>query len=338
MESKKGIMDSHLIRIRCNSNLIPDLVSLLINDSDYIFTQLKLESKGAIMEGLNSSIIKSLSTLLPSLFEQERILNYLDHKTHQIDTLIENKQKQVEILKEQRTAIINQAVTKGLNPDVKMKDSGIEWIGKIPMDWDAVLFKRIYKKIKDGTHGTFERVTDGKPLLSAKNVSTGGIRITDEESLISVEDFHEIVKNGFPQKNDLLLTIVGTIGRTFVYDKDYPLAFQRSVLFIRLKKDVNPYFYYYLFQTSLFLDSLVSLAKTSAQSGVYMKDISDLIVLKLPEKEQKSIAKYLDHKTQQIDIQIEKKQKQVELIQEYRTTLISEAVTGKIDVRGEVIA
>ncbi len=162
------------------------------------------------------------------------------------------------------------------------KDSGIEWIGKIPEHWDIILFKRIILKIKDGTHGTFQRVSNGHPFVSAKNVYDNGIKIGEKESNISEEDYLEITKNGFPSKNDLLITCVGTIGRTYVYDFEKPMAFQRSVTFIRFYDGINPQFYKYYVQSSIYQNLLISLAKTSAQSGIYMGDLMNTTTIKIP--------------------------------------------------------
>jgi restriction endonuclease S subunit len=214
-----------------------------------------------------------------------------------------------------------------MNQYGKYKPSGIEWIGEIPEHWDLVLLKRKLDGLKDGTHGTYLRTNKGRPLLSAKNVYFDGIKISDNESLISEENHDEIVKNGYPQYGDLLLTIVGTIGRCFVYNLEYPLAFQRSVLFLRFKKRVNPKYYYYFFQSPLFSNRLLSLAKTSAQSGVYMNDVAESIVLELPKQEQTAIANYLDEKTAQIDDLIAKKQRLIDLLNEEKTATINQAVT-----------
>lgn len=137
------------------------------------------------------------------------------------------------------------------------KKTEVVGIGDIPDHWNVLLFKRLYSAIKDGTHGTFERISEGQPLLSAKNVFPDGIRTDEAESLISEKDYKEIISNGFPKKNDLLLTIVGTIGRALVYDLDEPLAFQRSVLFIRLRENLNPRFYCYVLQSAFFQHQLI---------------------------------------------------------------------------------
>ena len=278
----------------------------------------------------------ALAVVKPPLKEQQQIANYLDKKTAKIDETIAKNEKLIQLLEEKRVALINQVVTKGLNPDVPMKDSGIEWIGEIPEPWDIVPFKRLFNNIKDGTHGSFQRVSNGKPLLSAKNIFNDTINISENESLISEEDFHAIVSNGFPKRNDLLLTIVGTIGRSCVYDKDYPLAFQRSVSFIRLTQD-NPYFYNYFIKSDIFYSQLMINAKESAQKGVYLNDIKECVVIKPPIETQIEIADYLDNEVSKINKTIVKIKENITLLEEYKTSLIHHAVTGKIDVRGEEI-
>lgn len=211
---------------------------------------------------------------------------------------------------------------------VSYKNSDVESIGNIPSHWKTILFKRVIDKIKDGTHGSFPRVSEGKPFLSAKNVYNDGLRISDTESQISDENHNEIVKNGFPKKDDLLITCVGTIGRTMVYNRDDSLAFQRSVSFLRLNKiKANPNFYKFYVESNFYQSELMNLAKTSAQSGVYMSDISNSQTILPPIEEQTQIANYLDHKTTQIDDLIKKKEKLIELLKEERVAIINQAVT-----------
>lgn len=218
------------------------------------------------------------------------------------------------------------------------KQSGVEWLGEIPNEWNSTIFNRILKEIKDGTHGSFKRVEEGRVLLSAKNVQSDKIEITEDESLICEDDYISIIKNGFPQKNDLLLTIVGTIGRAYVYELDYPLAFQRSVAFLRFKKNNNIKFYYYQVQSNLFLSQLYSLAKTSAQSGVYLSDIKGSIALVPPLLDQNSIVAFLDYKTAQIDNFIANRQKQIELLREQKAGIINKAVTKGINPNAKMKA
>ena len=211
------------------------------------------------------------------------------------------------------------------------KASGVEWLGDIPIDWNATLLNRSLNNIKDGTHGSFKRQDDGKPLLSAKNVQSNKIDISETESVISEEDYDSIVRNGYPRKNDLLLTIVGTIGRAYVYDLDYPLAFQRSVAFLRFNKGNLVEFFYYQVQSNLFVGQLFSLSKTSAQSGVYLSDIKSSIALIPPFPEQQAIVNFLDYKTRLIDNFIANRQQQQKLLKEQKAGIINKAVTKGIN-------
>ena len=208
------------------------------------------------------------------------------------------------------------------------KDSGVEWLGDVPEHWVACRFSRVILAIKDGTHGTFSRMSEGKVFLSAKNVNSGRIEISDDESLITWDDHNYIVSNGFPQKGDLLLTIVGTIGRSCVYSLDEAIAFQRSVCFIRLKKSCLPQFFYFLIQSKFFQEQLQSKSKSSAQAGVYMGDVSATsIMFPTNYEEQQTIAAFLDRETAKIDALIVEQQRLVELLKEKRQAVISHAVT-----------
>lgn len=207
------------------------------------------------------------------------------------------------------------------------KDSGVKWFGSIPEHWSSFLFKRVVANIKDGTHGTHARVENGELLLSAKNVFNNGIEIGENESYIPFKDYEEITSNGFPKKGDILVTCVGTIGRSFVYPFDKSLAFQRSVSFMRLNKKGNPQFYKYFIESKAYQSQLESLIKSSAQGGIYMGDLINTVVIKCPLDEQIQISNFLDHETAKIDSLIAKQEKLIELLKEKRQAVISHAVT-----------
>lgn len=207
------------------------------------------------------------------------------------------------------------------------KNSGVEWLGQVPEHWKSSRFSRFIRSLKDGTHGSFQRVSEGEPLLSAKNVTDSGLHIGEEESLISLEDYSLIISNGFPRKDDLLLTIVGTIGRSCVYKLERPMAFQRSVCFIRLAKSHEPQYFHYFIQSKCFQDQLVSRAKAAAQGGVYMGEVAATMVSCPSPGEQIAISGFLDHETAKIDALIAEQQRLIELLQEKRQAVISDAVT-----------
>lgn len=322
---------------RPDSNVNKYYLLYLFSSKEY-FEITDLISRGATMQRISRGLYGNIKIPLPPIEEQNTIANYLFHKTTQIDHLITKKEQFIQLLEEERVAVINQAVTKGLDTSVPMKDSGIEWLGEIPEHWEVILFKRVISKIKDGTHGTFQRLSEGYPFLSAKNVYDDGLKISETESLISENDYLDITKNGFPKRNDLLITCVGTIGRTFVYDLDEPFAFQRSVTFIRFIENINPHYYKFYVQSSIYQNLLISLAKTSAQSGIYMNDLMNTYALKTPLNEQNSIVEFLKIKTYEIDKIVLKAQQEIELLKEYKSALISEVVSGKVDVSNEKLS
>lgn len=221
-----------------------------------------------------------------------------------------------------------EAVQKGkYQPYPEYKNSGSTWFSDLPSHWTRILLKRVVLKVCDGTHGTYPRVNDGMPLLSAKNVFSDGLLISDSESQISFEHHSEIVSNGFPAKDDVLVTCVGTIGRCYVYDFDYPMAFQRSVAFLRLIDLAVPQFYKYYIESHPYQSQLKSIVKSSAQGGVYMGDLVATESVLPPKEEQCSIAAFLDYETARIDRLIAKQQQLIELLKEKRQAVISHAVT-----------
>lgn len=188
---------------------------------------------------------------------------------------------------------------------------------------------RFIKQIKDGTHGTHERVNSGVPLLSAKNIFNGKLKVSSEESLISHEEAMAITANGFPAKNDILLTTVGTIGRSYVWEDTEPRPFQRSVSFIRLGKRQNPKYFRYYFESKGFQEQLGLLTKTSAQPGIYMGDILKIPAPLVEETTQDKIVNYLDKKTSIVDKMITAKNHTHTHLSELRQAIITNAVLGR---------
>lgn len=214
----------------------------------------------------------------------------------------------------------------------QMKPSGIDWIGNIPLNWNAKKVKYVISDIKDGTHGTFDRVESGELLLSAKNVFNDGIRIGENESEISISDYKSIISNGFPKRNDILLCCVGTIGRCCVYEYDQSIAFQRSVAFLRPLQQTNARYLKYALQSDSTLVQEQLLINKSAQDGLYMGSVRELIIPYPNSKsEQQSIADFLDKECARIDSIAADLEKQITLLQQYKKNLITETVTKGLD-------
>lgn len=180
--------------------------------------------------------------------------------------------------------------------------------------------------IKDGTHGTFQRVDRGYPLLSAKNVYNNHLDIAENESLISSEDYYSIIANGFPRKGDILLSCVGTIGRCCIYSGMPKVAFQRSVAFIRVKECVASYILQYM-QSENANKQLLNSANASAQAGVYLGAISDIeVYMPCCVKEQQAIAQVLSD----MDSEIEQQEKKLAKYQQIKQGMMQELLTGRI--------
>lgn len=282
---------------------------------------------------VNTEDFEQIDILLPPREEQEKIANFLDKKVTKIDDVIEKTKETIEDYKKYKQSIITKAVTKGLDKNVEMKDSGVEWIGKIPKNSKVIPLKYLVDGIKDGTHGTHERVTEGELLLSAKNINNGNIVVSNNESYITKEEYNKIVANGYPKKNDILMCCVGDVGKTAVYKFDKTFAFQRSVMFIRMKEKLNyNYVNYYLNSESAQIEETL-LVNKNIQAGLYQGAIKEVKIVVHENELEKRIIRYLSKKCNEIDNLISSKEKIIEELEQYKKSLIYEYVTGKKEVK-----
>jgi len=301
----------------------------------YLFSSkntLQSLGQGSTFIELSSQNLKDFQNPVPLLHEQQIIANYLDHKTHLVDTLIEKKQKLIDLLKEQRTAIINQAVTKGLNPDVKLKDSGIEWLGEIPEHWEVKKGKYLFSIVnghppeqinfaEDGQH-TYFRVDD-------LNEDGHGLYLTNGKAKFILGSTALYQKNLilFPKRGVAILT--NKVKITAIQN-----LFDTNLMGLNVfRNNADTEFLSYCLLTRRLND----IADTSTIPQINNKHIYPLFFPLPPLIEQKSISNFLNqyiHKTDSLILKIEKT---IDHLKEYRTALISEVVTGKIDVRDSEI-
>ena len=303
----------NLLRIQPNTNVVNPKFHYYLVISHQFKKRIQSCSKHAINQvSLSISSLKSIRVSLPPLPEQKAIADFLDRKTAQIDTLIEKKQRQIDLLQEQRTALINHAVTKGLNPDAPMKDSGVEWLGEIPSHWEVKMLKWIAYLQRGHDLPSDDRVDGEFPIVSSSGVS----------------GYH----NDYKAKGPGVITgRYGTIGEVYFVEHDYwPL---NTTLYVKDFYGNYARFIYYLLKILPFK----AYSEKSAVPGVDRKDLHKLLLGYPPVGEQKLIAEYLDKANEKISQTENKIKHEIVLLQEYRTALISEAVTGKIDVRGETV-
>jgi len=275
--------------------------------------------------------------------EQTQIANYLDHKTQQIDELIDDKQRLIELLKEERTATINQAVTKGIGalsgaetPNVPMKDSGIEWLGEIPEHWESWKIGHAFTKIGSGT--TPESGNPKYHLNGTINwLNTGDLNngeLFKCKKKITQDALNDYSSLKLFSKGSLVIAMYGaTIGKTSVIQFD--TTTNQACCVFGKSEFILIEFLHYWFKGHK--EDIINLAVGGGQPNI-SQDILKNIRLYCPTiKEQKIIVKYIKQKQNEINDNISKTEQQIELLKEYKTALISEVVTGKVDVRDEVI-
>jgi type I restriction enzyme S subunit len=275
---------------------------------------------------------------LPPLEEQAQIARFLDYETARIDALLEKQQQLIALLKEKRQAVISHAVTKGLNPDAPLRDSGVDWLGMVPAHWDVIPLKHVCALIKDGTHLPPPRVDAGVPLLSVRNLQNGEFRLRDDDSMISERAYAELCRSFVPKTGDVFMAIVGaTLGKVAVVPHLPRFHIQRSIALLRPQVSaIEGRYLAATLSSSGFQSLLWQNVGFSAQPGIYLETVGNFRVPRPPLLEQKAINVQLADKVGKLELLIDKAEQSVELMTERRTALISAAVTGKIDVRGWV--
>ena len=299
------------------------------------------EGKGFTRINLRQDKINDLVVFFPSLSEQHQIVIFLDEKTEIIDKLISTKQRKIDLLKEQRTSLINQVITKGLNPNVKMKDSGVEWIREIPEHWEVKRLKyliNITDGIKIGPFGSSIKL-DTLSDFGIKIYGQGNV-IRDDFSLgeryLSVERFNEEFTQYEIIDGDVLITMMGTTGKCKVFTNDNERGILDSHL-LRLRfnpKLFNSILFSIILEKGDYVNNQIKLlSKGSIMDGLNSTIVKELTILTPPIPEQVKILEYININTKEIDDLVSMEQKKIDLLKEYRQSLISEVITGKIDVR-----
>lgn len=288
---------------------------------------------------LSKTRMKDIPFILPEEKQQELIAKFLDKKTSQIDEAIAIKEKQISLLKERKQIIIQQAVTQGLDPNVPLKDSGVDWIGKIPAHWETVAVKHL-ADVRDGTHDTpvyVEESNKSRYLITSKDFDGKAINFSNAKS-ISIKDHFEISKRSKVEAGDVLMSMIGgNIGKSLIVEGFSDFSIKNVALF-KTNGDVtvSKFIQYYL--VSGLLEKLLAIkSRGGAQPFLSLTDIRNLILFKLPADEMNKIVDYLDSGTAGHEAAISIQDQQIEKLKEYKTTLINRAVAGKIKITPEMV-
>lgn len=280
-------------------------------------------------------LMKNISICLPPLNEQEQIVAFLDDKTEKIDDLLAKTKKKIELLKEKRTTLINQCVTKGLNPNAPMKDSGVEWIGEIPSGWELVRLN-VLGEFSKGKGITKEKIKEkGYQCIRNGEIYTTYNRISNE--IISFIDENTTKESVPVKKGTLLFTGDGEtkeeIGKCLLYNGNETLYVGGGInIFTITSAKVEATYLSFLMNSESVVYQKSRDGKGEIVVHIYSKQLREIKFGLPPIEEQEQIVDYLDEQTSKIDCTISNEEKRIELLKEYRQSLISNVVTGKIKV------
>ena len=320
---KPGILHPCIIRFRIDDSLYDyRLLKLIFNQSDFVTEQILYKSNATTIEVIYSDTLKNVILPVWDMQTQRKIADFLDTKCSEIDALTADIQTQIDTLEQYKRSVITATVTKGLNPDVEMKDSGIEWIGEIPVTWDIIrgkyLLKYLQKPVKEDD-GVITCFRDGEVTLRS-NRREDGFTMSDKEIGYQGIDAGDLVVHGMDG-------FAGAIGISDSRGKASP------VLNVMDTKQNKRYIMYYL-RSMGYSDVFVALA-----TGIRVRScdlrwnkLADLSYPVPSIEEQTAIVEYIDTTLEKTDVVISKKKAQLETLDEYKKSLIYEYVTGKKEV------
>lgn len=301
--------------------------------------QIESGCEGAKMPRADWGHIGSIEVVYPDQPEQAQILTTLDHETARIDALVEKKTRFIELLKEKRQALITHAVTKGLDPNAKMKDSGVEWIGSVPEHWAVPALKFLLSTpITDGPHETPvpAEPQDGIVFISAEAVSSGRINFSKAWGYISRADHKRYSRKYKPQQGDIYMVKSGaTTGITAMVEDNREFNIWSPLAAIRANSETAPKFLLYALRSTEFQAGVTLNWSYGTQQNIGMNVLENLPLPIPPYKEQATIVATLDSETARIDALISKAEQSITLLKERRAAFITAAVTGQIDLRGK---
>ena len=282
------------------------------------------------MWSLRPEHFKMIYACVPPLPEQHRIAAFLDQKTAEIDEAISKKQRLIDLLKEQKAILINQAVTKGLNPNVPMRDSGVEWIGEVPAHWEVVRLKHAWN-ILDCKHLTAPVFSEGYPLASIKEVQGKKVNL-DTANRTNRKFYERLIDGGRrPLVGDIIYSRNVTVGAAALVDSAEEFALGQDVCLLKSVENYGLYFVH-LLRSNAVIDQLSHFLVGSTFNRINISQIKELLVCVPPREEQERIAVHTDTLELEFEAVIKKASQEQETLKELSQVLISQAVTGKIKV------
>lgn len=325
LATEKGIITSAYLKLTAKQKFLDRYLYRLLHSYDT--TKVFYGMGGGLRQSMKFEEMRRLQMLCPSLDEQKQIADFLDHETAKIDALIEKQQRLIELLKEKRQAVISHAVTKGLNPNVPMKDSGVQWLGEMPAHWELLKGGYIGKLFGSEAVSDDDVVSEGEfPFIKVSSLGTDGLEISNFDFYVSKPASLRVSFSCdylvFPKRGAAIFT-------NKVNYVDVASAIDPNLMGWKINEKAKPAYIAHLLK----LRGLGDIADVSTVPQINNKHIEPMKFPVPPVNEQMQILSYLNDELTIFDSVSEKAQAAIALAQERRTALISAAVTGKIDVR-----
>ena len=320
-----------------NCMIIMPMVSLDVRYCFYHFQPLFAHERSLIPDHMQASFrmedLYQYKIILPPLPEQKQIAKFLDNETGKIDALIAKQQALIALLKEKRQAVISHAVTKGLNPDARMKDSGVEWLGDVPEHWEPCGLKHRIELMIDNRGRSPRYYDEGTPILEARHILAEQLHPDRSfDKFINHKDVPDFVRDDI-KEGDVLFITVGTVGKVALVDANPEYAILQNIVGLRFDKETSSRFMHHLLTSDEIKFAMNAHNKNSILDSIKISDFIQTRIELPPLEEQNSIGAYLSEEDAKVEKLTEKAIQAIDLMQERRTALISAAVTGKIDVR-----
>jgi type I restriction enzyme S subunit len=336
LTNKIGFGSSEIYTIRVGEKVSNRFLFYRLQEDGFMDIATSAMTGAGGLKRVPSQTIENYTYATPEVDETEKIANFLDHETAKIDTLIEKQQQLIALLNEKRQAVISHAVTKGLNPDAPMRDSGVEWLGEVPEHWKIGRYKFCTSRVVVGiaeaaTHAYAET---GVPIIRSTNIREEGLDLSG--MLFIKQGFAELNSSKYLYTNDIITVRTGYPGTSAVI----PETLDKSQCFTNLvatpKEEMSPHFLSEYLNSHTGKSYFDLLGWGSAQKNISVPILQNISIAWPVISEQKEIVNYIQQQREQYTKLVTKGRKQIQLLQERRTALISAAVTGKIDVRNWV--
>ena len=320
---EQGIITSAYIDLRPKENINSAYYHYLLHSYD--ITKVFYNMGNGVRQGLNFSEFAKLLLLEPTKAEQQRIVDLLDTKCSEIDATAEDIQKEISLLEDYKKSVITEAVTKGLNPDAEMKDSGIEWIGEIPKDWEV---HPVYVYFEEGKTKNYRMQEQNLLSLSygriiRKDINTNGGLLPASFNTYNVVETGDIIIRPTDLQNDKRSLRTGLVKEQGIITSAY--------IDLRPKDNVNSKYYHYLLHSYDIIKVFYNMGN-GVRQGLNFSEFAKLLLLEPTTVEQQQIADYLDIKCSEIDTLIVDKKRQLDILADYKKSIIYEYVTGKKEV------